>query len=107
MVNCGDIIILNFNPQSGHEQSGTRPALIISNNQFNKHFANKSIVCPITTKKRGWATHLMLPDELSTKGVVMCEQLKFVDLESRGFKYIEKVPDYFLIDILNIINMFF
>lgn len=106
MVNCGDIILLNFDLQSGHEQRGTRPALIISNKQFHKYFRN-SIVCPITTTNRCWPTHLVLPDNLTTKGVIMCEQLKFVDLESRGFKFLEKVSENFLIDVLNIINMFF
>lgn len=58
MVNCGDIILLNFDPQSGHEQRETRPALIVANRQFHKYFVNKSIVCPITTTNRCWPTHL-------------------------------------------------
>lgn len=107
MVNQGDIILLNFDPQYGHEQRGMRPALVISNNQFHKHFKNRSIVCPITNTNREWKTHLKLPETLRMTGVVMCEQLKFVDIESRGCKLIEKVSDCFLLDVLNIINMFF
>lgn len=107
MVSQGDIILLNFDPQAGHEQRSVRPALVVSNNEFLKYFKNRSIVCPITNTNREWKTHLRLPETLRTTGVVMCEQLKFVDIESRGYKLIEKVPDCFLLDILNIINMFF
>ena len=107
MVSQGDIILLNFDPQVGHEQCGVRPALVVSNNQFHKYFKNRSVVCPITNTNREWKTHLKLPNTISTTGVVMCEQLKFVDVESRGYKLIEKVPDCFLIDVLNIINMLF
>jgi len=47
MVKQGDIIWLDFNPQTGHEQSGRRPALVVSNESFNR-FSKMAIVCPIT-----------------------------------------------------------
>jgi len=37
----GDIVALNFNPQSGHEQKGRRPAIIISNKTFNQHLGRE------------------------------------------------------------------
>ena len=43
----GDLIALTFDPQSGHEQRGRRPALVVSNDLFNKH-TGLCIVCPIT-----------------------------------------------------------
>ncbi|MEL7624272.1 MAG: type II toxin-antitoxin system PemK/MazF family toxin [Clostridiales bacterium] len=43
----GDIVYLDFNPQADHEQVGRRPALIVSNNTFNR-FTKAAIVCPIT-----------------------------------------------------------
>ena len=33
----GDLIALTFDPQSGHEQRGRRPALVVSNDLFNRH----------------------------------------------------------------------
>ena len=47
MVKQGDIIKINFNPQAGHEQAGYRPAVVVSNNLFNK-ITNLTFVCPIT-----------------------------------------------------------
>jgi len=43
----GDFITVTFDPQSGHEQKGRRPALVVSNDLFNKH-TGLVIVCPIT-----------------------------------------------------------
>jgi mRNA interferase MazF len=47
MVKQGHIIWLDFDPQTGHEQKGRRPALVISNETFN-NFSNLAVVCPIT-----------------------------------------------------------
>lgn len=107
MVNQGDIIILNFDPQSGHEQKGRRPALVVSNNKFQKYFSDNSIICPITSTIRNWKSHLIIPKGLKTKGSVMCEQLKFADLYSRKYRLVEKVPEDFLDEVLNVISMFF
>ena len=50
----GDIVYLDFDPQSGHEQKGRRPALVVSNNLFNR-VSSLTMVCPITHTDR--ATH--------------------------------------------------
>ena len=44
----GDLVLLDFNPTKGYEQSGFRPAVVISNNVFNKN-TRMVIVCPITS----------------------------------------------------------
>lgn len=48
----GDIVYLDFDPQAGHEQKGRRPALVISNNLFNR-VSSLTMVCPITHTDRG------------------------------------------------------
>ena len=48
----GDIVYLDFDPQSGHEQKSRRPALVISNNLFNR-VSSLTMVCPITHTDRG------------------------------------------------------
>ena len=96
MVKQGDIIKLDFNPQLGHEQAGYRPAVIISNNFFNTH-SNLTIVCPITNTARAYPLHIPLDSRTATTGVVMCDQLKTVDLSHRTHRFTEKLP----IDILN------
>ncbi len=45
----GEIIWIDFDPQSGHEQAGRRPAVVLSNTEYNKRIG-RAFVCPITTK---------------------------------------------------------
>ncbi len=68
----GDLITITFDPQSGHEQKGRRPALVISNNLFNKH-TGLAIVCPITSTNRQIPFHLPMPASCSITGFVMVE----------------------------------
>jgi mRNA interferase MazF len=58
----GDLIILTFDPQSGHEQKGRRPALVVSNSLFNQH-TGLAIVCPITNTKRDFPFHVAIGDQ--------------------------------------------
>ena len=102
MVKQGDIIKLQFNPQSGHEQARYRPAVVISNNFFNK-ITNMSLVCPISSRNSVFPLHLHLDERTKTSGVVMCEHVKSVDLKSRGYKFIEKMPQDLLSEIINIV----
>ena len=49
----GDVILLDFNPQSGHEQAGKRPALVISDDMFNQ-VTGFAVVCPITNQSKNY-----------------------------------------------------
>lgn len=75
MVKQVDIIKLNFDPQLEHEQSGFRPAVIISNPSFHK-YTNLVIACPFTTNDRAFPLHLPLDTRTKTKGAILCEQPK-------------------------------
>ncbi|WP_055077843.1 type II toxin-antitoxin system PemK/MazF family toxin [Lagierella massiliensis] len=96
MVEQGDIIKVNFNPQRGHEQAGYRPALIVSNNFFNQK-TNLVIACPITNTNNKFPLHIPLDDRTETTGVILCEHVKTLDLNARGYKFVEKLP----LDILS------
>lgn len=87
----GDIVSLNFDPSAGNEIMKHRPALVISRKQFNEH-TGFAIVAPITSTKRGMALEVVLSDT-STQGVVLVHQLRSLDVESRGIKFIEKAPE--------------
>lgn len=102
MVRQGDIIKIDFNPQNGHEQAGYRPALVISNNFFNKK-TNLAIVCPITNTNRPFPLHQPLDERTATTGTVLCEQLKAVDLNSRAYVFVEKMPEDLLREIIEIV----
>jgi mRNA interferase MazF len=99
----GDFIALSFDPQSGHEQKGRRPALVISNHLFNKH-TGLAIVCPITNTDRKIPFHLPMPEESSLTGFVMVDQVKSVDYGARRARYIENAPDELVTDVLDVLD---
>ncbi|MCF0141344.1 MAG: type II toxin-antitoxin system PemK/MazF family toxin [Mogibacterium sp.] len=103
MVRQGDIVRINFNPQAGHEQAGFRPALVVSNDVFNDK-VNLAILCPITNTKREFPLHIELDSRTRTTGVIMCEQIKSLDIEARGYEIVEQVPDDILSKVLEYIN---
>lgn len=102
MVKQGDIIKINFNPKAGHEQAGYRPALVISNNVFNEK-AKLAIVCPITNTNKKFPLHIELDDRTKTAGVILCEHIRSLDVEARGYEIIEKIPDDIFQKVLDII----
>ncbi|MFZ4554878.1 MAG: type II toxin-antitoxin system PemK/MazF family toxin [Pseudanabaena sp.] len=99
----GDLIILTFDPQSGHEQKGRRPALVVSNTLFNEH-TGLAIVCPITNTKRDFPFHVAIASSKTLTGYVMVEQVKSIDYKSRKVKLIEVAADELLAEVLSILD---
>jgi mRNA interferase MazF len=99
----GDIIALTFDPQSGHEQKGRRPALVISNTLFNKK-TGLSIACPITNTNRNIPFHVPIPDTCICTGFIMVDQVKSLDFNARKAKFIEKAPRQVLNEALAILD---
>ena len=102
MVNHGDIIKINFNPQKGHEQAGYRPAVVISNDFFNQK-TNLAILCPITNTDNKFPLHIPLDNRTQTTGVVLCEHVKTVDLNARPYTIVEKIPADILLKVMDIV----
>jgi mRNA interferase MazF len=98
----GDIVVLSFDPQSGHEQKGRRPAIIISNKTFNQHLG-LAFACPITNTKRDFPFHIKVQSDNIT-GYVMSEQMKSIDYNARNIKFIEKANQNTINQILGIID---
>ena len=103
--NKGDIIYLDFNPQLGHEQQGRRPAIVVSNNLYNK-YCNLTYVCPITSTDNKHPFHVPLNEETKTHGVILCEQLKALDLTKRNAEYEESAPCEIIEEVVDIIKSF-
>jgi mRNA interferase MazF len=99
----GDFVALNFDPQSGHEQKGRRPALVVSNDIFNQK-VGLALACPITNTDRKMPFHLKLPESSVLTGFVMIEQIKSIDFISRHAKFIDKAPAHFLANVLAILD---
>lgn len=100
----GDFVSLSFDPQSGHEQKGRRPALVISNDLFNKH-TGLAIVCPITNTDRAIPFHLPVGPSIKLTGFVMVEQVKSVDYVTRRVKFIEKAGVDLLNDVIAVLDV--
>jgi mRNA interferase MazF len=99
----GDFITVTFDPQSGHEQKGRRPALVISNNLFNEH-TGLAIVCPLTSSVRKFPLHVAVTDTPDVHGVVMVEQVKSIDYRARQVKTIGKASQSLLEEVLAILD---
>ncbi len=99
----GDFIVVNFNPQSGHEQKGRRPALVVSNKLFNQ-VTGMTMVCPITNTDRKIPFHVSIANKSSLTGFAMVEQMKSIDYKARKVKFIEKADLEILNDVLSILD---
>lgn len=99
----GDLVTLDFDPQSGHEQKGRRPALVVSKEAFNRG-TGMAICCPVTNTDRGIPFHVPLAGRTSLTGFVMCEQVKSLDFRSRGLRLIESAPQELLEDVLALLD---
>jgi mRNA interferase MazF len=100
----GDFITLSFDPQSGHEQKGRRPALVVSNSLFNQA-TGLAIVCPITNTDRKIPFHLAVPASSSLTGFIMVEQVKSIDFNTRKAKFVGKTSSELIDDVLAVIDV--
>ncbi|MDK2941248.1 MAG: mRNA interferase MazF [Acetobacterium sp.] len=103
MVEQGDIVKIDFSPQRGREQAGYRPAVVISNSKYMKR-TGFIIACPITNSDKGFPLHIKLCGGLETTGVVMCDQIKTLDLKVRDYKVVERLPNDLLHNVLLIVR---
>ena len=99
----GDVIFLDFNPTKGHEQAGYRPVVVLSHYVFNYN-TGMIIACPITSNLKEFPTHYILEDTKKINGSVLCEHIRSIDYEARSIRYVEKLSDNDLINVLTLMN---
>ncbi len=83
----GDVIRVDFNPQTGHEQAGRRPALVLSPTEYNRR-VGLIVVCPITNRKKGYPWEVEIVDDPHVTGVVLADQLKNFDWRGRKAEFV-------------------
>lgn len=88
---AGDIILIDFNPQAGHEMAKRRPALVVSNSAFNR-LSGMAYLCPITSTIRDYPLRVELDSRMKTHGQIACDQLKSLDYNARNWHYLESTP---------------
>lgn len=101
----GNLVYLCFNPQAGHEQTGTRPAIVLSPEAFN-HVTGFAVVCPITRQQKGYPFEIALPSGLAIEGVILTDQVKSLDWRARQFSIKGQAPQDVVTDCLDIIHTF-
>ncbi|BAF58934.1 MAG: endoribonuclease MazF [Pelotomaculum sp.] len=87
----GDVVWLQFDPQAGHEQAGKRPALVISPRPYNEK-VGLALMCPITSRVKGYPFEVSLPADLAVSGVVLADQVKSLDWQARRAQFACKAP---------------
>lgn len=87
----GEIVWLEFTPLAGHEQSGRRPALVISPLAYNRK-VGLALFCPITSSVKGYPFEVVLPKGLKAEGAVLCDQIRSLDWRARKAKRLCPAP---------------
>lgn len=100
----GDLVWLQFNPQTGHEQAGRRPALVISPASYNGK-VGLSLMCPVTSKIKGYPFEVVIPQNLPIEGAILSDQVKSLDWQSRQASFICKVSEETLIEVISKIEL--
>jgi mRNA interferase MazF len=79
---AGELIWIDFDPRVGREQSGRRPALVVSPRAFC-HATGFAIVCPITSRVRPFGTSVVLPAGLPVTGEILTSHVRSIDTLAR------------------------
>jgi len=100
----GDIIWLNFNPIRGHEQGGKRPALVISRSVYNAK-TSLAIICPITSRAKGYDFEVALPTVSEIHGVVLSDHVRNLDWKARRAQFIVHAPEAIVSQVGELISI--
>jgi mRNA interferase ChpB len=97
----GDIYLVSLDPTAGHEQSGSRPVLIVSPQDFNEA-SQLPVVLPITNggefaRRLGFAVPIT---GIKTTGIVRCDQPRVLDLSARNARKVDSLPEHLMDEVL-------
>jgi len=96
----GDIVWISLTPQVGHEQSGRRPALVLSPSRYNSK-VHLALLCPITNQVKGYPFEVALPQDLPITGVVLADQVKSLDWVARDTEIVTRAPQSVVSEVCN------
>ena len=93
----GDIVWLSFSPQSGHEQAGRRPALVLSPAAYNGK-TDLMTACPITSRVKGYPFETRIRGT-HIDGVVLSDQVKSLDWKTRNATFADRAEEEVLREV--------
>jgi mRNA interferase MazF len=97
---AGDLIWLDFTPQTGREQAGRRPALVLSPADYNQR-VGLAVVCPVTAHGKGYPFEVALPPGLRVGGVILSDHLKSIDWQNRRAERAGRAPKQVVAQVLD------
>jgi mRNA interferase MazF len=95
----GDIVWLSFDPQTGHEQAGRRPAVVLTPQSYNGK-VGLALCCPVTSQVKGYPFEVRLPDGLGVTSAILADHVKSLDWQARQAQFIARLPDSDLAAVL-------
>lgn len=99
----GDLVKMSFDPQAGHEQSGWRPALVVSPAVYNRA-SSLALVCPVTSRIKGYPFEVELPPGLGVEGAVLADQVRSLDWRARNARLVARAPASVVRDVLGLVE---
>jgi mRNA interferase MazF len=95
---ASDFVWIDLSPTVGHEQSGRRPGLVLTSRNYNAA-SGLCVVCPITSRVRGYPFEVAIPDDVGVRGVVLADQARSLSWEKRYVQRIERAPAKLVADV--------
>jgi mRNA interferase MazF len=95
----GDVVMISFNPQAGHEQEGRRPAVILSPAEYHSK-AGLALLCPVTSRIKGYPFEVLIPDGLAVSGAILSDQVKSLDWKIRRAVKLCALPEATISEVL-------
>ena len=95
----GDIVWIDMNPQTGHEQTGRRPAVVLSPSAYNSK-VGLALLCPVTTQIKGYPFEVNIPKGFKVSGTILSDQVKSLDWKVRHAEFFDKIPESVTLEIL-------
>jgi mRNA interferase MazF len=99
----GDFVRVVLDPRIGREQSGGRPALVISERTFNE-VTGYIFAAPITGTPLGWPFEVPIPPGGKVEGVVLADQTKSIDYVARHVRFLAKAPDGLVHAVIDLVT---
>jgi len=87
----GNLVWIDFDPQSGREQAGRRPALVLTPSAYNR-LVGLAVFCPVTNQAKGYPFETALPPGLRVQGVVLADHVRSLDWRTRRADFICAAP---------------
>ena len=96
----GDFIWIDLNPRMGHEQSGRRPAVVLSPKSYNRK-TGLCVICPATRQSKGYAFEVEQTSPRGDVGVILADHVRNVDWQLRKAQFICRVSADVLDDVID------